>query len=92
MGADYAIYYTLKFDNNSLSKLTNSIKQSNYYDETGSRNSVKNDSNLEALKGDQALWRVSISGYKFYKRSGRTVYQAEIDTINYIAAFEELAD
>jgi hypothetical protein len=47
---------------------------------------------LKGLKGDQAVWRVSLNGYKFHKQIGRTEYQVEVDTINRVAEFQELAD
>lgn len=92
MWQDYAIIYEIKLTEKQMSDLTQSIRDSKYYNPSAYvTDYVQQDMFLD--KGDlKAVWAKTDSGYIFRNDFGRDAYSAEIDTINLIAKFNESHD
>ncbi|ASB50314.1 hypothetical protein [Alkalitalea saponilacus] len=89
---DFAIYYNIKLSEKQISDLTQSIRNSKYYNPSAYvTDYVQQDMYVEqgAMK---AVWARTQSGYIFQNEYGRDVYSAKIDTINRIAEFNESHD
>lgn len=95
MGSDYVIYYTIKLPQSALDAFVISIKRSDYYNDTVSRQRATDYTMFKGKNGDKAVWRKSSQGYKFYKRIGEinfTEYNIDLDTASGIGSFKEAAN
>lgn len=89
---DFAIFYEIKLSEKQMTDLTQSIRNSKYYNPSAFvTDYVQQDMYIE--KGNmKAVWARTQSGYIFQNEYGRDVYSAKIDTINRIAEFNESHD
>lgn len=89
---DFAIFYEIKLSEKQMTDLTQSIRNSRYYNPSAYvTDYVQQDMYVE--KGNMKAVRARTqSGYIFQNEYGRDVYSAKIDTINRIAKFNESHD
>lgn len=89
---DFAIFYEIKLSEKQITDLTQSIRNSKYYNPSAYvTDYVQQDMYVE--KGNmKAVWARTQSGYIFQNEYGRDMYSAKIDTINRIAVFNESHD
>jgi hypothetical protein len=91
MFQDYVIYYTLKLDSLSMLELTNSIRDSKYYNKKFYSSSHNIPYEVVETK-KEAFWIRSFDGYLFGTGDLRHSFSATIDTIASTAEFIESLD
>ncbi|GAB2983361.1 hypothetical protein GCM10027049_20620 [Mucilaginibacter puniceus] len=47
---------------------------------------------IKSIRKSNGFWQTSTTGYKFHRQVGGTDYYVDVDTVNRIASFEEIAD
>lgn len=86
MLSDYAINYNLKLSSIGTKTLINSIKKSDYYNDSVNSKRAFKENMLKGEIGNQGIWRRVTNGYQFFKHEGGTSYKIELDTINNVFA------
>ncbi|MFC5538264.1 hypothetical protein ACFPQ1_28390 [Rhodocytophaga aerolata] len=89
---DFAVTYEITLTDESMLKLTKSIRESKFYNPQAFGNDYVSREMLVEHGEDKAVWARSDSGYIFQNDSDRDGYSAKIDTISLIAEFHEFHD
>ena len=71
-----------------MSELTESIRNSKFYNEKAFITSYVTAEMFVEQDGEKAVWAKSPNGYVFKNQSERVLYSARIDTVNNIAKFK----
>ncbi len=89
MWQDYAIVYEIELSDQTCAELTESIRNSAYYNPDVFITDYVEQSMFIDTFGMKAVWARTGSGYYFGNELGRDVYSVEVDTIKLTAKFDE---
>jgi len=89
MWQDYAIVYEIKLNDKTCAELTESIRNSAYYNPNAFMTEYIDPSTYIDTLGMKAVWGRTKSGYYFGSELGRDTYFVEVDTIKMEARFDE---
>jgi hypothetical protein len=89
---DYAIIYEIKLSEKTMAQLTESIRESKFYNPNYFLEDYVTKEMFIKYGDLKAVWVRTDSGYIFQNDFDRDAYSAQIDTINMIAKFNESHD
>jgi len=90
MGNDWAVYYTIKLTRPEMISFISKVKRLNIYYSAGLASNENESSNELLIKQyREGAWYRKNHSYEFYKDNGGITLNADVDTVNLTAEFQE---